>query len=75
MLTTRKLGTRGLTTSALGLGCMGMSQSYGTSEERDERESIATAEQVIADLKAQIDAHRDLSTSLAFDAEPAVRAR
>ena len=42
MLTTRKLGTQGLTVSALGLGCMGMSQSYGTSEERDERESIAT---------------------------------
>ena len=42
MLTTRKLGTQGLTVSALGLGCMGMSQSYGTSEERDEQESLAT---------------------------------
>ena len=42
MLTTRKLGTQGLTASALGLGCMGMSQSYGTAEERDESESIAT---------------------------------
>src|SRR5882762_745023 len=42
MLTPRKLGTQGLTVSALGLGCMGMSQSYGTTEERDERESIAT---------------------------------
>src|SRR5579884_1238375 len=42
MITTRKLGTQGLTVSALGLGCMGMSQSYGTAEERDERESIAT---------------------------------
>ena len=47
MLTTRKLGTRGLSTSALGLGCMGMSQSYGTSEERDERESIATIHRAI----------------------------
>src|SRR5579884_26110 len=42
MLTTRKLGTQGLTVSALGLGCMSMSQSYGTREERDEKESIAT---------------------------------
>ena len=38
-------------------------------------DAIATAEQVVADLKAQIDANRDLSTSLAFDEEPAVRAR
>ena len=30
-------------------------------------DAIATAEQKIADLKAQIDAERDLSTSLAFD--------
>jgi aryl-alcohol dehydrogenase-like predicted oxidoreductase len=42
MLTTRPLGAQGLTVSALGLGCMGMSQAYGTAEERDERESIAT---------------------------------
>lgn len=41
-LTTRKLGGQGLTVSALGLGLLGMSQSYGTDEERDERESIAT---------------------------------
>jgi aryl-alcohol dehydrogenase-like predicted oxidoreductase len=42
MLEARRLGTQGLTVSALGLGCMGMSQAYGTAEERDERESIAT---------------------------------
>jgi aryl-alcohol dehydrogenase-like predicted oxidoreductase len=35
----RKLGTRGLTVSALGLGCMGMSSMYGV---RDDAESIAT---------------------------------
>ena len=34
-------------------------------------DAIATAEQVVADLKLQIDAERDLSTSLAFDPEPA----
>jgi aryl-alcohol dehydrogenase-like predicted oxidoreductase len=47
MLSTRKLGTQGLTVSAVGLGCMGMSQSYGTAEERDERESIATIHRAI----------------------------
>jgi len=35
----KKLGTQGLTVSAQGLGCMGMSDFYG---ERDEAESIAT---------------------------------
>jgi NAD(P)-dependent dehydrogenase (short-subunit alcohol dehydrogenase family) len=34
-------------------------------------DAIATAEQRVADLKAQIDANRDLSTSLAFDRAPA----
>ena len=47
MLTTRALGTRGLAVSALGLGCMGMSQAYGTSSERDEGESIATIHRAI----------------------------
>jgi aryl-alcohol dehydrogenase-like predicted oxidoreductase len=39
MLPLRKLGTQGLEVSALGLGCMGMSQSYGVP---DDQESIAT---------------------------------
>src|SRR5678815_4544990 len=38
----RKLGTSTLEVSAIGLGCMGMSFAYGTPEERDDRESIAT---------------------------------
>jgi len=38
MLPHRKLGNQGLSVSALGLGCKGMSQSYGAAEERDERE-------------------------------------
>src|SRR3954452_17180756 len=42
VLSQRNLGSQGLRVSALGLGCMGMSQSYGAPEERDERESIAT---------------------------------
>src|SRR6267378_3353492 len=37
-------------------------------------DAIATAEQKIADLKSQIDANRDLSTSLDFDRAPAARA-
>ena len=47
MLTTRTLGSNGLTVSALGLGLMGMTQAYGTAEERDERESIATIHRAI----------------------------
>jgi len=39
MLSTRKLGSQGLEVSAIGLGCMGMSQLYGPA---DETESIAT---------------------------------
>ena len=42
MLITRALGSQGLTVSALGLGLMSMSHAYGTSDERDERESVAT---------------------------------
>lgn len=44
---TRKLGNSGLEVSAIGLGCMGMSQSYGSAEDRDERESIATIHRAI----------------------------
>jgi len=47
MLPTRTLGTQGLSVSAIGLGLMGMSQSYGTPDERDERESIATIHRAI----------------------------
>ena len=47
MLPTRTLGAQGLSVSAIGLGLMGMSQSYGTPEERDERESIATIHRAI----------------------------
>jgi len=38
-MTKRRLGGQGLEVGAIGLGCMGMSQSYGPA---DERESIAT---------------------------------
>jgi aryl-alcohol dehydrogenase-like predicted oxidoreductase len=46
-LPTRSLGTQGLTVSALGLGCMTMSHGYGTPEERDEVESIATIHRAV----------------------------
>jgi aryl-alcohol dehydrogenase-like predicted oxidoreductase len=44
MLPQRKLGKQGLKVSALGLGCMGMSEFYGAS---DEQESIATIHRAI----------------------------
>src|SRR5438093_5366353 len=43
----RRLGKSNLEVSDLGLGCMGMSFAYGTPEERDERESIATIHKAI----------------------------
>jgi aryl-alcohol dehydrogenase-like predicted oxidoreductase len=43
----RKLGSGGLEVSAIGLGCMGMSYAYGTPEERDDQESIATIHRAI----------------------------
>jgi aryl-alcohol dehydrogenase-like predicted oxidoreductase len=41
---TRKLGSQGLEVSEIGLGCMGMSQSYGPA---DESESIATLHRAV----------------------------
>ena len=41
---TRKLGSQGLDVSELGLGCMGMSEFYGTG---DEEESISTIHRAI----------------------------
>jgi aryl-alcohol dehydrogenase-like predicted oxidoreductase len=44
MLPTRMLGSQGLEVSALGLGCMGMSQSYGP---LDDTESLATLHRAV----------------------------
>jgi aryl-alcohol dehydrogenase-like predicted oxidoreductase len=44
ILSKRKLGSQGLEVSAIGLGCMPMSQSYGPA---DEQESIATLHRAI----------------------------
>ena len=40
----RTLGVGGVTVSSIGLGCMGMSQSYGT---RDDEESIRTVHRAL----------------------------
>jgi aryl-alcohol dehydrogenase-like predicted oxidoreductase len=44
VLSSRRLGREGLEVSALGLGCMGMSQSYGVP---NDRESLATIDRAI----------------------------
>jgi aryl-alcohol dehydrogenase-like predicted oxidoreductase len=44
MLSKRKLGSQGLVVSEIGLGCMGMSQAYGTP---DDVESLATIDRAI----------------------------
>lgn len=44
MLIKRRLGNQGLEVSAIGLGCLGMSQSYGIP---DDRESIATIHRAV----------------------------
>jgi aryl-alcohol dehydrogenase-like predicted oxidoreductase len=43
----RALGTQGLEVAAIGLGCMGMSDSYGSAEERDESEAIAAIDRAV----------------------------
>lgn len=46
-IATRALGRQGLSASAIGLGCMGMSEFYGSASDRDETESIATIHRAI----------------------------
>ena len=46
-LAKRTLGQQGLEASEIGLGCLGMSAAYGTPEERDDRESIATIHRAV----------------------------
>jgi aryl-alcohol dehydrogenase-like predicted oxidoreductase len=41
-LKTKRLGKNGPEVSQIGLGCMGMSDLYGSKETRDDRESLAT---------------------------------
>ena len=70
----RRLGS--LEVSALGLGCMGMSQSYGTAQERDERESIATIHRALdlgADREGVIAGDRAIDTELVGDVAEHVR--
>lgn len=45
----RKLGTNGPEVSALGLGCMAMSDFYGSSKSRDREESIQTIQMALSE--------------------------
>jgi len=47
----RKLGNSGLEVSALGLGCMGMSWSYG--EAKDKEEMIQKAAEILSTSKTE----------------------
>jgi aryl-alcohol dehydrogenase-like predicted oxidoreductase len=47
VLAKRNLGSQGLEVSAIGLGLMSMSMSYGPAEDRDEKESIATIHRAV----------------------------
>src|SRR2546430_2939727 len=42
-MTLRKLGSGGLTVSAIGLGCMGMSQSYGPGDDEESTRTLHRA--------------------------------
>ena len=42
-MNSRQLGTSGLTVSAIGLGCMGMSQSYGPGDAEESARTIHRA--------------------------------
>src|SRR5256886_11656005 len=42
-MTLRKLGSGGLTVAAIGLGCMGMSQSYGPGDDEESTRTLHRA--------------------------------
>jgi aryl-alcohol dehydrogenase-like predicted oxidoreductase len=42
-ITTRTLGRSGFTVSGLGLGCMGMSQGYGETNDAESRDTLRRA--------------------------------
>ncbi len=66
----RELGTQGLVVSAMGLGCMGMSEFYGKRDEAESRAIKGKREKVVIATKFSIVRKADDPNYWALDSRP-----